>query len=261
MTRDLSKLWFSQASLSAWLNCPLKFKYRYVDGLYWPLAAGGPISKTIELGRRFHLLAQRYFSSGEAEVPAGEDPLLEQWLAALKKYLPRSGDCRFLPEYELRSARKSMRLLAKYDLLVVGEKGIAIYDWKTEARAPRETLAATAQTRLYLYLLSSVPEYFALDPAATTMVYWNPRFPGQPLTLRYSQQQREQDEAWLQKLTAEILSTAAFPATGRERNCRFCEYRPVCHGQGLEELEEEIELDEVDWEQIQEIVLQGVNLP
>ena len=67
---------------------------------------------------------------------------------------------------------------------------------------------------------------------------------------------------WLQRLIAEILSTSAFPTTSKEKNCRFCEYRPVCHGQGLEEIQEDLlELEEVDWEQIQEIALQGVNLP
>jgi len=262
MTVNLEKLWFSQASLSAWLSCPLKFKYRYIDGLYWPMAVGGVVSEHIELGRKFHLLAQRYFSDGSIVIPPGEDALLSQWIARLKEYLPRNSAYRFLPEYELRTARDATRLLAKYDLLVVREKGITIYDWKTDDKGPRKTITSSAQTRLYLYLLSSVSEHFDFTPSELQMVYWNPRFSKEPLSISYSQQQREKDGQWLRKLIVEIQSTAAFPATGNESNCRFCEYRPVCHGQGLEEtMVDNLDLEEVDWDQIQEIALQGVNLP
>lgn len=260
MPSELEKLWFSQASLSAWQNCPLKFKYRYIDGLYWPLATVGKVSEHIELGRKFHLLAQRYFSCGEPGPTPGE-PLLASWLAQLQENFPLSPDSEYLPEYELRSAKSGLRLLAKYDLLVVAADKVTIYDWKTDERPPRAAFAASAQTRLYLYLLT-LSGYFQGEPDQVEMVYWNPRFPKEPLRVSYSARQRQEDEDWLRKLITEIFSTGAFPTTLNEKNCRFCEYRPVCHGQGLEEVQEDLlDLEEVDWEQIQEIVLQGVNLP
>lgn len=259
MPGELNKLWFSQASLSAWQNCPLKFKYRYIDGLYWPLAAGGKVSEHIELGRKFHLLAQRYFSCGGTEPAPGEQ-LLTSWLVQLQEHFPLSPEHEYLPEYELRSAQNNLRLLAKYDLLVVGEK-VVIYDWKTDERPPRPAFATSAQTRLYLYLLT-LSGYFQVEPEQVEMVYWNPRFPKEPLRVSYSSRQQQEDEEWLRKQITDILSTSAFPTTTTEKNCRFCEYRPVCHGQGLEEVQEDLlDMDEVDWEQIQEIALQGVNLP
>jgi len=253
---DLSKLWFSQASFSAWLSCPLKFKYRYLDGLYWPVASGGTVGEHIELGRRFHLLAQRYFSGGPGEPPG--DPVLTQWLNQLKEYLPLTDQCRYLPEYELRAAQDGIRLLAKYDLLVVGEEGVTIYDWKTDGKAPRSAQAKSPQTRLYLYLLS-LTDYFALKPEDMQMIYWNPRFPREPLVIRYSREQQEADGRWARKLIAQILDTDAFPATLNERNCSFCEYRPVCHGQGIEGIEDDsMDWDTVNWDSVEEIALQGV---
>lgn len=260
MSANLDKLWFSQASLSAWLNCPLKFRYRYIDGLYWPVTTGESVSAHIELGRRFHLLAQRYFVSGETRVPPGEDSVLGHWLHRLKEYLPLTGARRFLPEYELRSARDGLRLLAKYDLLAAGADGVTIYDWKTDERAPSSRQSASPQSRLYLYLLS-LSDYFVVNPDSMQMVYWNPRFPQEPLSIRYSLKQQEQDGLWIKEMIVQIQNSAAFPATSNDKNCRFCEYRPVCHGKGLEEIEEaSIDWDEVDWEQIEEIAVQGVNL-
>jgi len=257
---ELEKLWFSQAALSAWQNCPLKFKYRYIDGLYWPLAVEGQVSEHIEMGRKFHLLAQRHFSCGGTGPVPGE-PLLASWLAQLQENFPLNESEEYLPEYELRSAKNGLRLLAKYDLLAVAQDKVTIYDWKTDERPPRAVLAASPQSRLYLYLLSS-SGFFQGEPEQVAMVYWNPRFPQEPLRVSYSARQRQEDGEWLRRLIAEILSTSAFPITSNEKNCRYCEYRPVCHGQGLEEIQEDLlELEEVDWEQIQEIALQGVNLP
>jgi len=223
------------------------------------MSAAGEVSEHIELGRKFHLLAQYYFSKQAVVLPEGSEPLLEQWLLRLQEYLPLTGPYRYLPEYELRSAGEGIRLLAKYDLLAVGENGVTIYDWKTDGKAPRSSLAGTPQTRLYLYLLS-LTDYFVNQPDMQ-MVYWNPRFPREPLTVNYSLQQREADGLWVKGLIARIQETAAFPATVNEKNCRYCEYRPVCHGQGLEGVDEgSLDLDEVNWDEIQEIVLQGVNL-
>ena len=92
----LNKLWFSQAALSAWQGCPLKFKYRYIEGLYWPVVTGGKLSERIEQGRQFHLLAQRYFGGQGRGRPQG--PTLATWLARLEQYLPLDSGLTYLPE-------------------------------------------------------------------------------------------------------------------------------------------------------------------
>lgn len=249
-------MWFSQAALSAWQSCPLKYKYRYLDGLYWPLATGGQLSAKIERGRQFHLLAQRYFGGWTGNPPG--DPLLADWLEGLRGFLPLEPGLEYLPEYELRLGG-AVPLLAKFDLLVVGPGAVTIYDWKTEDKPPGSGLAAAPQSRLYLYLLSA-SGYFPQGKEAA-MVYWNPRFPKKPLRLEYSARQEEEDGVWLKRLAEEITGAAAFPPTQEEKNCRYCEYRPVCHGQSLEDVQEELlDTDEVDWDQVQEIELKGVIL-
>lgn len=260
MAEILDKLWFSQAALSAWLSCPLKFKYRYIDSLYWPLPAG--TLQGLELGRKFHLLAQYYYIGHKPSVPAAEDPLLKQWLDNLERWLPRQQGVLYLPEYELRSNRDGLRLLAKYDLVAMGQERVLVYDWKTDHKPPKKTLKTSPQTRLYLYLLCSAPQQLPARPGNVEMTYWNPRYPQQPLTITYSSRQWEEDGRWLAEVTEEIKRTAAFPATTNEKNCSFCEYRPVCHGKGLEDSEQlELDLDEVNWDEIEEISLQGVNVP
>ncbi|HOB34524.1 MAG: PD-(D/E)XK nuclease family protein [Firmicutes bacterium] len=260
MQSNLDTLWFSQASLSAWLTCPLKFKYRYIDGLYWPMAAGSEAGQHIEQGRKFHLLAQYYFGSGNTQAP-DDEPLLRQWLQRLAEFLPLTGARQFLPEYELRSVRDGIRLLAKFDLLACDERAITVYDWKTDAKPPAPALAGAVQTRVYLYLLSQAG-HFARRPEDLQMVYWNPRFPDQPLAVGYSREKQQADWAWLRELIAQIRSASAFPATSDEMNCRHCEYRPVCHGQSLEEAAPNgLDWEEVNWDEIEEIALQGVNMP
>ncbi len=257
----LNKLWFSQASLSAWLSCPLKFKYRYIDGLYWPLPSGKTL-QNLETGRKFHLLAQSHFNGRTPQLPPDEDPALGSWLSQLQQWLPIEEGSHYLSEYELRLNEDGLRLLSKYDLIVCSGDDVVIYDWKTNAKPPARHLLSSPQTRLYLYLLCSVPRQIAVKKQQALMKYWNPRYPDQPLAINYSEKQWEEDGKWLRELIAEIRADSVFPATTDEKKCRYCEYRPVCHGRGLEgEAELDLDIEAVDWDEIEEISLQGAGVP
>ncbi len=258
---NLNNMWFSQASLSAWLKCPLKFKYRYIDGLYWPLPSGKAL-QNLETGRKFHLLAQAHFSGRTPQLPPKEDPELGSWLKQLQKWLPMEEGREYLSEYELRVQNDDLRLLAKYDLIVCGGDEVVVYDWKTNVKPPAKHLLSSPQTRLYLYLLCSVPQQVAVKQHQAVMKYWNPRHPDQPLTIQYSEKQWQEDGKWLRELIDNIRSGTVFPATTDEKQCRYCEYRPVCQGRGLEdESELDLDLDSVDWDEIEEISLQGAGVP
>ncbi|MTI95829.1 MAG: PD-(D/E)XK nuclease family protein [Firmicutes bacterium] len=257
MGANLENMYFSQAALNAWFNCPLKFRRRYVDGLYWPQVAE---SDPLERGRKFHLLAQSYYATGSTYVPPGDRERFRPLVEALTQFLPRTEDRKFLPEYELRMNDDGLKLLAKYDLLVVDEQTVTIYDWKTDSKPLRPAIADSPQTRLYLFLLCSLPRYFNLVPEAASMVYWNPIFPEQTLEVKYNQSKFVADRQWLQDTIGQIRKTQSFVAA--EQKCRWCEYRPLCHGESLETTEaEEEQFEEIDWDEISEIAWQGVNIP
>lgn len=269
MPGKLDSFYFSPSALGAYRDCALRFRYRYLDGLRWSRdwSSSGEEREIIERGRLFHLLAQRYFAGLEPTVPAGHRWAadLGQWLTRLKAYCPRREGTAYYPELELRLTQNGMRLLGKYDLLAVAPDGTAtIYDWKTERRMPAARyLKQTMQTLVYRYLLVAAGGRYspqgAFAPEQVRMVYWNPAFPREPQIFAYDAAQYTMGELELRNLTADLRTRApeAYLATADLRKCRYCEFRPLCHGQRPDmetdaELAAELEED-LTWELTPEI--------
>lgn len=257
MAGKLDDFYFSASALGTFDSCALRFKYRYIDNLYWSREWGAPGEEqaAAERGRLFHLLAQRYYSGLDPEVPVGHPwaPDLTRWLTSLRKFCPRREGAAYYPELELRLDLGGTRLMGKYDLLVVSPDGSAvIYDWKTERKMPLPRyLSRSMQTLVYRYLLCAAgapyhPQGVAFDPARVQMVYWNPAFPAEPLGFGYDTAQFEMHAVKLRNLITDLRTRAAemFLATTAQYRCRLCEYRPLCHGQRWELAAEEEELGE-----------------
>lgn len=246
----------SQLSLKTYRECPLRFRRRYLDRMWWSREWGADEEQrgAIRTGQEFHLLASRHFWG----MPRGtaSDDAVAGWLAALEEFAPRRAGCRYLPEQELRTAAGEGALVAKYDLLELHPDGHAvIYDWKTSPQPPQAgRLARDLQTRLYRAVLCRAGTALGEGgwaPAAVSMVYWNPRFPTAPVRLPYSTAAYRRDWEHLTRLVAEIaaLGPGDFPATTREETCRRCEYRPLCRGEAREGTEPpEAEVDDAAWE-------------
>ncbi len=266
LSKNLDDLYFSQSALIAYQNCPLKFRRRYLDGLFWPADWGGNEEQreAIEQGRVFHLLAQRYYSRGE--MPDFEEILSDNialWLERMVEFRSYHENGTFLPEHELRLNQDGIKLVAKYDLLYITSSGkVIIYDWKTNHSRPKiEYWRNHLQTIVYRYLICKAggvySPYGAFKPEDVTMIYWNPRFPNEMEPLIYNPNQFMRDEAFLTKLLYEIKSLKynEFMATGDQKRCKFCEYSPICHGQRALQVEvEEDEMDfDLDWESVDEL--------
>lgn len=259
----------SAHALSIFNYCPLRFRFRYIDNLQWSRiwSTSPEERKAIERGENFHLMARRYYAGLDPAQVA--DPLeqrqLEHWLSLLQGFLPRSFDREFHPELELRLNRPEMRLLAKFDLVVVDPDGRGtIFDWKTERRFPRRTyLANSMQTLVYRYMLCAAAGAYSprgrFKPDEVSMIYWNPLFPERWERMTYSESQFEKDETRLQSLINTILRTPpdGFPATSNEKACLHCEYRPICHGKrsDLVEMEQEESLldESLAWDSLPEL--------
>jgi len=95
---------FTQFSLNTFLNCPLKFKKRYIENIKWENVPSLEIRKRIDMGNYFHLLANRYFEGillEESEL-INEFEELKVWLSNLKNCIKIEEDFLYLPEYKLR---------------------------------------------------------------------------------------------------------------------------------------------------------------
>lgn len=267
LLKSLDEFFFSQSALIAYQNCPRKFRYRYLEGLFWPQDWGSNAEqrKAIEEGRQFHLLAERYYDRGEAPERDSMSAELARAFQELVQFRPFQASARFWPEHELRVNDGILRLVAKYDLLYITPTGrVIIYDWKTNATPPKTNYWRNhLQTIVYRYVLSRAGGIYSpkgvIRPEDVTMVYWNPRHPHAAEPLNYSMKQMEKDETFLREIINEIkrLDYDHFNATGDQKRCNVCEYCPICHGKRALELElekEDMDFD-LDWEAVEGIEL------
>ncbi|MBM7855097.1 radical SAM protein with 4Fe4S-binding SPASM domain [Desulfohalotomaculum tongense] len=269
ITCDVKEMYFSQNSFSTYDFCSLKFRRRYIDGLYWPgsWVTDNEKREMVEQGQLFHLLAHRYYcgiAMGELERYLTEP--VSSWFKELQNFRPLTAGAVFLPEQELRCHQDGIRLVAKFDLLMVLPDGRAvIYDWKTALGRPKsQYYRQHIQTIVYRYLLVKAGGFLsprgAFSPADISMIYWNPRYPRLVEPLAYSEDKYQRDADMIEKKIKEIESRDydQFYATGDQKKCRHCEYSPICHGRPMaadlsEEVEEELD---IDWDDIDEMLFE-----
>ncbi|AGB41501.1 hypothetical protein Halha_1562 [Halobacteroides halobius DSM 5150] len=265
----IDDLYFSASALKTYDTCQLKFKRRYIDGLFWPddWIKDKEKRKLQEQGNLFHMLAERYYFRGK--IVDSKDIISEEmitWLERLTNFRPYNKQDQFLPEHKLQLNNGDLKLMAKYDLLHFSEAGrVVIYDWKTHATNSKVNyLKRSLQTVVYRYLLCKAGGDYAPEgswqPKDITLVYWNPRFPDDEKVLFYNQERYLRDERKIKRMISDIKQVSFRAdddvlATSEEKNCLYCEYRPICHGEPaleIEPKEEDLDLTE-DWDDIEAI--------
>ncbi len=230
---------FSQSNLQDFVDCPRRFYYRYVLDLQYPAPQSAPL-RDFELhmqqGEQFHRLAQQAILKIAPDAIAetiDDDRVYGWWENFRAQGLVGVPEQRH-PEITLSVPLAGYRLVAKYDLIAVGEQAL-IVDWKTALRHPKhETLAHRLQTIIYPYVLTKAGTYLnsgqPLAPEKISMRYWFTEFPDQPITFQYSAEQFAEDGAYLEQLAADILSRETdqdFPLTSDVNKCKFCTYRSL----------------------------------
>ena len=149
---------FSQSNLQDYVDCPYRFYLRYILKLKWPaLIVDDALAfeKRGQIGARFHQLIQQYLSGiPEAHITnlaeADPAPELSRWWEDFIQFVsPRLEGEQFV-EWTLTTSLGGQFLLAKFDLILLKNDGdLAIFDWKTSRRTPRQDwLLPRIQTRL-----------------------------------------------------------------------------------------------------------------
>jgi hypothetical protein len=262
------------------MDCARRFKLRYLDRLSYPAAETEPTlenEKHQQEGEYFHRLLQQSMIGIPAEQIAkfANTANLQRWwenfrndkdLSGLLE-APPNGSRGLYPEATLSAPLGKHRLLAKYDLIAVGNGNAIIYDWKTYRKRPRnEWLAARMQTRVYRALLVQAGAHLnngkPFEPEQIEMIYWFADFPEDPARFPYTSAQFQRDWDTLLKLSEEVASASSYPLTEDRQKCLFCTYRSYCErgirAGDIEQAEadaarEAEDLFDVNFEQIGEI--------
>lgn len=274
----------SQSSLQDYVDCPLRFQLRYLERLSYPAIESEPAlenEKHLQEGEYFHRLVQQYLIGIPSEQISklANTVNLQRWwenflvasdIRGLAPLRSASGALRkdlggLYPEATLSAPLGNYRLLAKYDLLAIGNGKATIYDWKTYRKRPRnEWLAARMQTRIYRALLVHAGAHLnngqPFAPEQVEMVYWFAEYPNEPARFTYTSAQYKREWDTLEKLSDEIHGASSHLQTDDRTKCLYCPYRSYCdrgvRAGDLEQAEAESEAEElfdVNFEQIGEI--------
>lgn len=264
---------FTQQSISTFEKCPLKFKKRYLEGLKWKSAISEEVKRRQEIGNNFHIMARRYFlgvDTGLTEGIEGFEELL-RWMDNLQIHFPKTDGALYLPEYKLRTAKGVLRLEANFDLLIVRNDSIEIWDWKTHGgnksnkvrneRLEGERLRGSLQSMVYLFVLKDQVERVIqkeIDCSNIRMLYWQPEPVRVLAEINYTD---EMHEEFRQALTSRVdgileYDYKSFDKKLYQKNCRYCEFNWFCNNERIdfEAVEEDEDfLDQLDWDSVEEL--------
>ena len=227
---------FSRAKLADYLACRRRFQLRYLERRAWPIAPlAGQAEEARTLGQRFHLRLQRHFLYMPLVEEAEDDPASHSWWRRFVDQGPILPAGQRFAEYSLTVPISQSQLIGRFDLLVFGEDGVTIFDWKTDARPrPAAELSQVLQSRLYLALVveGSAAWGEAISADRVRLTYWFVNDPTATVTIPYNQARHERNWADLLDLVVEIESQVVtqenWPLTDDLARCEKCAYTAYC---------------------------------
>jgi len=201
MNRKLVDFNYSQNSINTYKSCPVKFKYKYIDKINWmkdDIESRGYYD-SLKTGLDFHLLCERHFNS----MPVGVDMISDDD--------PIEQNKKYLTEYEIALNLNGNKIQAMYDLIVVGEDSIEIWDWKTESRKINyKNVESRVQTIVYMFLAKEViPKLFGIkvDFENVKMTYYQPGFEDTKISILYDKEKHKAFKNYIVKYVDMIKKT------------------------------------------------------
>lgn len=230
---------FSQTSLQDYVDCPRRFQLRYLQSQVWPAVQVEPVldyERRVLRGSRFHRLVERHQLGLEVDLLTdlvADDLELDRWWRAYLDFDMLHGlQGKRYPELALSGWVAGFPLVALFDLVVVVDSRVFIFDWKTYERVPsRWWFESRLQTRVYRYVMGQQGAYFWgswFVPEVVTLVYW---VLGETVVFDYSPALFEFDRVYLSDLIGDVSSRdvgEVWPLVLDRDVCRFCVYRSLC---------------------------------
>ncbi len=237
---------FSYRRLMTYVSCQRQYQLRYETKATWPEA---PLpekwQRAVDRGHAFHRAAQRHLLGlqlGEPTDALKGDRQLKLWWERFLEWEPNLPPGRRLPELSLTVPLGRHLLTGRFDLLVLGDESVHIFDWKTERRPRgRDQLADDWQTVIYLALLAEGAGALAgsrerVAPEQIQLTYWFAQDPANSVTFRYSAGAHRDSWSRLEQLVHEITSSESMylsrPLTDELHTCGRCVYQVLCNRQG-----------------------------
>lgn len=237
MNKKLDRFLYSQNSINTYKSCPLKFKYKYIDKVNWKQddEESRDYYENLKLGTDFHLICERYFSNIPTGIEYASNSEFKIWLDKIKRLIPIKEDKIYLPEYELRYRLGKFNIQAKYDLIVIDNESINIWDWKTESRKLEyKNIENRMQTLIYLLLVGeTINKLYELDiPFENiTMNYYQPEYYNEPISIKYSEDRHYNIKKQIERYITNIINTDYNNELTLKNNkhCKFCEFNKLCN--------------------------------
>lgn len=256
MNKRLEGFLYSQNSINTYKLCPLKFKYKYIDKINWKFDDIGSREyyEGLRIGRDFHLICERYFSNIPLGIDDKSNKEFIEYIEKIKMLIPIKEDHIYLPEYEIRYKLDGEVISAKYDLLIIGDKYIEIWDWKTENKKINyKNVESRMQTMVYMMIAREViPNIFNLNLNSESfrMKYYQPKFDDNPVTISYDDIKHKINKEKIKDYINRIKETkyneedinSKYELIKNNKHCQFCEFNKLCNNRDVDYsiLEEEI---------------------
>jgi CRISPR/Cas system-associated exonuclease Cas4 (RecB family) len=229
---------FSASSLQDYVECPRRFKLRYIDALIWPSAEAEP-QVELEAHRRDGILFHRLVHEHVLGLPINRigdmarSPRVSTWWNNYVNAQPVGDNHAMFPELLLQASVGPHQLVARYDLIALRQGDAEIYEWKTGRSQPRaDELAVRWQTRVYMALLARAGDDLndgkPFAPDRISMTYWFAEFPNLPIRFDYDEARSVRDWDALGNLVTQISEAQEWPLTADTRRCQYCVFRSYC---------------------------------
>ncbi len=244
-------LTLSRTRIADFLVCRRRFQLRYLTKIPWPATRrDSDTERSRQLGERFHKVLQRHFLALPVGDEVESEPLLKYWWRLFRSYEPRIPDGRRLPELSLTVPIGRHGLTGRFDLVIVSEQRITIFDWKTFGKArTEEALRRDLQSKIYLALAAESGNLINdnMRPEEIILIYWFATDPPVERSLDYSQREHTSNWRNMTSIVDEIddqLSTAGtWPLTDNLEECDRCAFQIYCgRGDGNPNFEDLTEL-------------------
>lgn len=213
-----------------------------MEGLRWDSRPDDESKAALELGKNFHLLAQRYFLG--IDIGLYDDSVnyavLKKWMHSLMGFFEIIHDAAWFPECTLRTNSHGLQIESNFDLIAVENGHLTVWDWKTHGFDVHENrekyikkLENSFQTIVYLYTLGEQAAAItgkAVELENLSMKYWQPD-PLHITVIKYDATIHGKFRSSLQNMVSAIkkYDFGSFDKAKYVRNCRQCEFNWFCN--------------------------------